>query len=203
MRRFYLLVCLFVVACSSLFADEYVISKIDCCSEDFYERQLALKYDDKSDVFYLFRSDYSSMYWFTLSPSDLVKLRTSLVKYKEWEELAKTNITEVTKELPDSSLSVKGTEIRGNDIYETLRDLTLHLYFISITKDAEDSVFTMLYLKGGEMQSRQNKYHDIEFESVTFLDDQVDALIQAISQEAVDAAVAAHNKKKADADLFN
>lgn len=85
MKKIFALVTVFILGLSTLFADEYVVSKIECIAADgLYDRELTFKYDDSENVYYLCRSTYSAVYWFTLTPENLEKLRANLKKVQEW-----------------------------------------------------------------------------------------------------------------------
>ena len=186
----------------SAFADEYVISKIECRdSEYFYNKSISFKYDDEENVYYLFRSDYSSSYLFTLTPEKLEQLRNNLSKTKEWVDLANANKTTISKELPDSEIKVEGTMKTGRNWYVTKKDIPLNFFFIS--SFSEEAEFTSLTIVGGESESKQNKYIDIEFENVVFINTAIDDFITAISKETVDKAKEKHANEKNASDLFN
>lgn len=202
MKKILFVFSFLICGLSALFADEYVVSKIDCMAADgFYDRELTFKYDDSENVYYLCRSTYSAVYWFTLTPAKLEKLRTNLNKVQEWSKLAKENKSSISKELPDSKISVEGTMKRGNDWYTTRWNIDLNFFFISqVTDEAE--VMSLL-LRGGEESSKQNQFVDIEFESVAFINTQIDEFIKAISSESVEEAKKKHRQEKTAADMFN
>ena len=198
-KRICLLLVLFAVI--NVFADEYVISKIKYYDGDYYTRELSLKYSDKNDEYYLFRSTYSRSYWYTLTSDSLDKLRNNLAKTKEWEQLAKANKSTITKELPDSVIEVEGTMKSGSEWYFTSSDIPLSFHFMSNIADDHESV--ALYLLGGEKGTTKNKYITIEFESMLIVDSQIDDFINAISEETINEAKLKHEKEKNTADLFN
>lgn len=192
---------LFIMSASA-FADEFYISSFDCVeAEHYHDREISLKYDDEDDIFYLYQSFYSSSYWFTLTPAKLELLRKNIAKAQEWTKLARENKTKVTKQLPDSTIKVPGAKRSGNDWYTTRYDLTLDFFFISVIDDSSDLVTLMI--RGDEEESRQNQFIDIEFESVIFLNDQIDAFAKAISEETIQAAKQERLNEKKTADLFN
>lgn len=200
MKRVLCLVFIFFVSIQA-FCDEYVISKIKCYDSTFYSCELTFKYNDKEDEYYIFRSTYSRSYWFTLTPEKLNALRNNLTKVKEWEKVAKDNVVELSKELPDSVIEVEGTMKSGADWYYSRFDIPLKFYFMSHMTDEIKSV--ALAILGGEKESTKNKYITIEFEDVTFIDSQIDDLIDAISEETVKEAILKHESEKNTADLFN
>lgn len=202
MKKIFALVTVFILGLSTLFADEYVVSKIECIAADgLYDRELTFKYDDSENVYYLCRSTYSAVYWFTLTPENLEKLRANLKKVQEWAKLAKENKSSISKELPDSSFSVEGTMKRGNNWYSTKWNIELNFFFISHISDEGEIISFMI--RGGEKSSKQNQYIDIEFESVVFLNTEIDALINAISSETIEAAKLKHCQEMKTADMFN
>lgn len=192
-------ICFFIV--TICFADEYVISKIECVeTQNLYDRELTLKYDDEDNVFYLFRSTYSRSYWFTLNPSKLEQLRQNLIKTQEWGKLAKDNKSSIKKEIPNSVIKVSGTMKSGNDWYTTYKDIPLKFFFVSSFSD--DFEIVSLMLVGDEQESKQNQFIDIEFESVLFLNSEIDDFANAISKETVDNAIKKHTEEKQAADIF-
>lgn len=202
MKKIFALVTVLVLGLSALFADEYVVSKIDCIAADgFYDRELTFKYDDSDNIYYLCRSTYSAVYWFTLTPTKLEKLRANLNKVQEWANLAKENKSSISKELPDSIFSVEGTMKRGNDWYSLRWNIDLNFFFISHISDEGEIISFMI--RGGEESSKQNQYIDIEFESVIFLNAEIDSLIKAISSETIEVAKLKHSQEKKTADMFN
>lgn len=202
MKKIFAFITVLFMGLSVVFADEYVVSKIDCMAADgFYDRELTIKYDDSENVYYLCRSTYSAVYWFTLTPAKLEKLRANLNKVKEWEKLAKENKSSISKELPDSKISVEGTMKRGNDWYTTRWNIDLNFFFVSQITD-EANVISLL-LRGGEVESRQNQFVDIEFESLVFINTEIDSFIDAISTETIESAKTKHKQEKSAADMFN
>lgn len=90
MKIKYLFFIIIFLNLSCIFADEYIISKLNCVEpENYYKRELLLKYDDEDDVYYLYKSTYSHSYWYTLTAADLDKFRTNVEKAKEWINIAK------------------------------------------------------------------------------------------------------------------
>ena len=184
------------------FADEYVISTIKCVEpENFFEKELTLKYDDEHDLYYIFRSSFSRAYWFTLTPEKLNHLRNNLNKAKEWSKLATTNKSSINKELPNSLIAVEGTMRSGNDWYTTRWDIPLNFFFISSFSDNAGAV--TLLMRGGSQESKQNEFIDIEFESVVFINSEIDDFFKAISKETVEKEKENRKKQKKDAELFN
>ncbi len=202
MKRLLTLIAVLFMGLSAISADEYVISKIDCVAADgFYDRELTFKYDDEENVYYICRSTYSSAYWFILTPAKLEKFRANLNKVQEWSKLAKENKASISKELPDSKISVYGIMKRGNDWYSTRWNIDLNFFFISQIN--EESEIISLLLRGGEEESIQNEFVDIEFESVAFFNYEIDSLISAISNETIEAAKTRHDQEKTISDMFN
>lgn len=184
------------------FADEYLISTIECVEPDnFYDSELTLKYDDENDVYYIFRSTFSRSYWFTFTPEKLDQLRNILKKAEEWSKLANNHKSSISKELPDSLMKVEGTMKSGNDWYTTRWDISLNFFFISLFSD--DTGAVTLLMKGGSQESKQNQFIDIEFESVVFLNSEIDDFLNAISKETVEKAKINREKQKKAAELFN
>ncbi len=200
MKRVLCLVFVVLLSVNS-FCDEYVVSKFSYYDSDFYSHEMTLKYSDKNNEFYLFRSTYSRSYWFTLTPEKLDALRNNLTKVKEWEKVAKDNKSTITKELPDAIINVEGTMKSGSDWYFTSSDIPLNFFFMSNISDDHESV--ALYLPGGEKGSTKNKYITIEFESMLLADAQIDDFIKAISEETINEAILKHENEKNTADLFN
>lgn len=202
MKKIFALVTVFLMGFSAVIADEYVVSKIECISADgFFARELTFKYDDSENVYYLYRSTYSGAYWFTLTPDKLEKLRANLNKVQEWSKLARESRSSIYKELPDSKISVDGIMKFGNDWYSTRWNIDLNFFFVS--QITEESDVISLLLRGGAEESRQNQFIDIEFESVFFLNNEIDSFINAISEETVEGAKKQHAKEKSAADMFN
>ncbi len=180
------------------FENEKII-KFNCSS--FYDREVTFKYDDEENVYYIYRSTYSSAYWFILTPAKLEKLRANLNKVQEWSKLAKEKKASISKELPDSNISVEGIMNRGNDWYSTRWNIDLNFFFVSQVN--EESEFISLLLRGGEEESSQNEFVDIEFESVVFINNEIDSLISAISNKTIEAAKTRHTQEKTISDMFN
>lgn len=202
MKKIFAFLMVFMLSLSATFADEYVVSKIECLSVDgFLDQEISFKYDDSENVYYLYRYTYSRSYWFTLTPEEVEKLRANLNKAKDWIKIAKENNSTIKKELPDSKISVEGSMSSGNDWYETRNDIDLDFIFVATL--AEEPKITSLLIRGEAEPSRQNQYIDVEFESVVFINEQIDAFIEGISEEAIEAAKEKHKKEKAEADLFN
>lgn len=184
------------------FADEYLISTIECVEPDnFYDSELTLKYDDENDVYYIFRSTFSRSYWFTFTPEKLEQLRNNLKKAKEWSKLANSNKSSINKELPNSLITVEGTMKSGNDWYTTRWDIPLNFFFISSFSDGVGAV--TLLMRGGAQESKQNQFIDVEFESVVFINSEIDDFFKAISKETVEKEKENRKKQKKDAELFN
>ncbi len=202
MKRLLTLIAVLFMGLSAVFADEYVISKVDCIAADgLYDRELTFKYDDELNVYYIFRSTYSAAYWFTLTPAKLEKFRENLNKVQEWSKLAKEKKASISKELPDSKISVEGAMKRGNNWYSTSWNIDLNFFFISQINDGAEII--SLLLRGGEEESIQNEFVDIEFESVVFLNSEIDSLISAISNETIEEAKNKHAHEKITSDMFN
>lgn len=202
MKIKYLFFIIIFLNLSCIFADEYIISKLNCVEpENYYKRELLLKYDDEDDVYYLYKSTYSHSYWYTLTAADLDKFRTNVEKAKEWINIAKKNKVSVKKELPDSELSVEGAKKSGNDWYFTRWDIDISFLFAAGFEN--DKELFILLLEGGESESSENMFIDIEFESVFFMNDQIYGLSNAISKETVEKAKLKHEEDKKTADMFN
>lgn len=202
MKKIITFVTILLVGLSAALADEYVISNIECySSEGFYDRELTFKYDDEEDVYYICRYTYSTAYWFTFTPTQLEKLREVLSKTQEWVKIASENRTSITKELPDSAISVRGIMKQGNNWYTTKWDIPLNFFFIS--QISENSELLTLFIRGNKEDSKQNQFIDIEFESVVFFDDGIEAFAKAISPETIEAAKEKHAQEKKSEDLFN
>lgn len=202
MKKMFLVLSFLVCGLSAIFADEFVVSRIGCSdAKTFYDEEILLKYDDKENVFYLFRSDYARDYWFILTPEKLKQLRETVKKAQEWSALAFEKKSEIAKDIPKSEIKVPVTMKRGNDWYTSSYDMTLYFKFISIFNDK--SSLTSLLVMGNAVSSRQNRYCELEFEAVIFVNSTIDKLAAAISEEAVNKAIEEQKKKQSDADMFN
>lgn len=201
MKKILCVVCLLAVGLLQIFCDEYQISSFSGYTEDFYEYELNLKYDDNKDIYYLFKKDYGSVYWYTLTPEKLDTLRANVEKVKQWIQIAKENKTSVTKELPDSKISTQGTLYTSSgDWYNSLLDIDLEFHFLSVMEESEDFA---IIIKGEKVRSEENKYIDIEFETMFLINNQIDYFAEAISVDSVEKAKKEHEKMKASQDLFN
>ena len=202
MKKIFSFVILTFLMISSVFADEYVISKIECIeAEHYYDRELSFKYDDEDDVYYIYRSTYSKAYWFTLTPTKLEQLRKNIKKVQEWSKIAKENKSSISKEVPDSLIKVEGIMKSGNDWYTTRWDIPLNFFFISSPSEGVEIVSFLM--RGGEQESRQNEFIDIEFESVIFINNDIDKFAEAISVETIENAKKKHAEEKKQEDMFN
>lgn len=202
MKKIFLILSFLFYGLSAVLADEFVVSRIGCSDAGtFNDREIILKYDDKEKVFYLYRSDFSRTYWYTLTPEKLQQLREIIKKAQDWASLAIEKKAAISKEIPDSSIRVPVTMKRGNDWYTSSYDLTLKFTFIS-TFDGSTSL-TSLLIMGTVVSSKQNRYTELEFESVIFINTLLDKFADAISEESVNAAIEAQKKKQFDADMFN
>lgn len=202
MKKLLILILVFVIGFSEVFADEYIVSNVECVDAKYMNnRELMLKYDDEDDVYYLCRYTHSAIYWFSFTPTKMEMLRANIKKAQEWAILAKENKSTITKELPNSTIKVSGTMKRGNEWFSTRNDISLNFFFVShITDEGE---ITTLLLRGDEEESRQNQFVDIEFESVVFVNKDIDAFLDAISPESISAAKERHAAEKKSADMFN
>ena len=202
MKKLFSLILIALFMIDFVFADEYVISKIECVdAENYHDRQLSFKYDDEDDVYYIYRSTYSRSYWFTLTTDKLNQLRKNIKKIQDWSKLAKENRSSIGKEVPDSLIKVEGTMKSGNDWYSTRWDIPLNFIFVSSFSDKSE--ITSFMIRGGEQESRQNEFIDIEFESVLFINDYIDKFAEAINEETVEKAKKKHADEKKQEDLFN
>lgn len=201
MKKLLLVVGLLFVVLAAGFTDEYVISTIDCYRTDyFFEKELVFKYDDENDLYYLYSSNSYSACWFILTPEDLEILRANVGKALDWIQIAKDNNTSVTKELPDSKMYIKAIMRRGDDWYNSRREITLTFTFLS--KIEPNEVLCSLLIDGTEVPTVQNQYIDIEFEDVVFVDDLIDFFYNAISEETIEKAKKQHEKQKEVDALF-
>lgn len=201
MKRFIIVFCLFVLFAATLYADEFIISEIQCYADNgvgINDEEINFKYDDESNVYYLQRSTFLDSYWFYIYPSDLEKLRANLAKAKEWSKIAKDNKVDVTKEIPNSTISIEATMKSSNDWYHTRRNIPLKFFFVA---DMEEQI-CMFIIKGGAQKSLKNEYIEIEFEDLIFVEDQIDDFIDAISPETIEKAIAKHQQKKKSSELF-
>lgn len=202
MKKLFLLISFIIFGLSTLSADEYVVTKFKCLAADgLYEREIDLKYDDKENVYYLFSSSYSTAYWFILSPEKLEKLRSNLQKVQDWSKLAKENKSSISKELPDSKISIEGIMLTNNDWYTTRWDIPLNFFFVSQINEGAEII--SLLIRGGAAESRQNEFIDIEFDSIIFINNQIDEFINAISSETIETGKNNHKEQKKAAEMFN
>ena len=187
---------------SAVYADEYVISKIDCYKKsygNFDNAEISFKFfDDEQNIYCLQWSTYSHTYWFPIMPEDLEKMRATLVKSKEWTRIAKENKTEVTKEIPGSTINVVGGMKSGNDFYTTRRPIPLTFIFAANAKEA----YYVLFIKGDSAKAKENEFIDIEFDTIGLYDYQIDDFIDAISPETIEKAKSKHQQEKKNAELF-
>lgn len=201
MKKVLLVLFLFIIFISGLYADEYVISTIQCLMEEYgtiSTEEINFKYDDEKNLYYLQWSKYAQSYWFYIYPSDLEQIRANLKKAKEWEKIAKDNKTNVTKEIPNSAISVKATMKSSNDWYTTRRNIPLNFFFAC---DVRESFYTLI-IRGGAEKSTQNEFIDIEFNTLVFDSKQISDFSAAISHETVEQAKIKHQQGKKAADLF-
>lgn len=202
MKKIFLILSFLVCGLSAMFADEFVVSSVGCSNaKTFYDEEITLKYDDKANVFYLFRSDYSRIYWYTLTPEKLKQLRENVKKAQEWAQLAAEKKSSISKEIPNSTIKVPVTMKRGNDWYTSSYDMTLYFKFISSFD--EKNGLTSLLIAGNAVSARQNRYCELEFESVVFINTSLDKFAEAISEESVNRAIEEQKKKKSEAEMFN
>lgn len=192
---------LFFVLIASMFnvySDEYVIGKINCFDANHIIK-MNFKYDDEEKVFYINRTDeYGKTYWFTVTNDQINTIRQSLGKCKEWIKIAKENQVDVSKELPNSKLSVPGAMKWSDDFYVSLYNLSLEFYFVAVNGTS------VLAIKGNKVRSSANQFIDLKWNDVMLIESDVDIFIDVISQENIDAEIKKHDEKKKDSDdLFN
>lgn len=193
---------LFITFTFSLFADEYVISDIQCYKKAFgniEKEEISFKFfDDEDNSYSLQWSTYSRLYWFIFESDSLRQLRTNLLKAKEWINIAKENKTNITKEIPNSSISFLGAMRSDNNFYTAKRLIPIRFFFAC---DVEKSYYT-IFLEGRTEKTMQNEFVDIEFENIYFVNNQIDDFIDAISPEIIEKAKLRHQQEKKASDLF-
>ena len=202
MKKVLLVLFLFIISIPGLYADEYVISKVQCLMENFGRintEEISFKYDDENDLYYLQRSTYTQIYVYIFKPSDLEQLRSNFLKANNWIKIAKDNKVSVSpKEMPNSAIPVKGAMKSGSNWYTTRLNIPLKFFFAC---DVNESFYT-LTIKGGSEKSSQNEFIDIEFDLLVFFNEQIDAFIDAISPENIERAKAKHQQEKKASELF-
>lgn len=201
MKRLLVLVSVFLLGLSALSADEYVVGSVDCYEVEYsFDSKLVLKYDDSKDVYYLVQDSLYRTKWFTLSPENLEKLREIVKKAQEWADIARKNSATVTKDIPDSQIKGECIMKSGNDWYKSYGNLALNFLFVA--NSDESGTNTFLGLIGDAKESLTNQFIDVEFESIVFVESQIDSLAKVISPESVQAAKEKHEAEKKVEDLF-
>ncbi len=75
------------------------------------------------------------MHGIYLSENDLQTIRNALIKFKDWEKIAKENNVKLDKEIPDSRIKTK-VDCKKYYITEKFRGVNLELSFIFFSQSA-------------------------------------------------------------------
>lgn len=193
-----LVLCLVCVVASS---DEYVISLVDCYTyndvwKNLDQKQIAFKYDDEADDFYLQVPGMFETAWIIIHPHQLDSLRAVLKKYFEWEQKAVENAVKIEKDIPDSRIMTDVTWKFGDDWYH---GKTLFLYFRFLSQSVTRH---QLIIRSDKVNSTSNQFIDYKLETLYLDKDQVLGLAEGIRQDFIDQKIEEHNKKKKVEDMF-
>ena len=178
----------FIFFTAQIFSDdsikEFTLGEVKCeemSNEYAYKRICRLRYDGK---YYLqINSSYTTS-WIDIDESQLETLRAAMVKYQEWRKIAKEKAVDVTKEIPNSSITSNVSWSSGSDFYK-----------------GESS---SLVLKSSKVSSESNRYIDYETGLIFFIDGDADDFQNMISSENIQKAIKNKAKETALTDsLFN
>jgi hypothetical protein len=186
-------------------AEEYTVYKGEYSAENFFSWEncnLEIRYDDKIKMYYYFYQlpITNTPVWIALTDSSLNTLRSNLAKYIEWVNTAQREKTNITKELPDSSITTAGvivdTGIGRKQCDENL--VTLKFVFSNDIKNNTPLLFIIsnkVYTRDGN-----NNITTIEIRNMQLTREQAHSLLNGIDQKNM-----ANNldKAKKAIDLFN
>lgn len=194
----------FIFFTAQIFSDdsikEFTLGEVQCeevSNEYAYKRICRLRYDGK---YYLqINSSYTTS-WIDIDESQLETLRAAMVKYQEWRKIAKEKAVDVTKEIPNSSITSNVSWSSGSDFYKGGYPIKLSFHILTI-KNGESS---SLVLKSSKVSSESNRYIDYETGLIFFIDSDADDFQNMISSENIQKAIKNKAKETALTDsLFN
>ena len=111
MKKPLIIALLLILSFAYINADEHLLFSGKCGEynsvwKNLNEKDYAIKYDDKDNVFYFRTADWINNAWIYLTWEDVAKLRKNLEKYFEWEKIAIENKVTIEKKLPFSLLYI-------------------------------------------------------------------------------------------------
>ncbi len=182
---------------SSLFANEYLVSKEDCWIYNSYSSRMEqataeIKYESEFDSFFL---KYDRLY-ISLSEDNLKDFRSACEKYFEWEKIAVENKAEIQKEIP--------IRIKIGAIWTTYSDDACmgvgELYF---TFFSQDPSMHQLVISSTKIEDVVSGYDDTKLEDLYFFKDEVEKLYKDISEEKIQSYLNDVKKQQDVESLFN
>ena len=203
MKRFLLVLFLMVFA-HNLYADEFLIGKMQCYKvlnynpDNLYPEEIAISYNDITYTYILQRSMYATSYRFTFFPFEIEKLRNNLSKIKEWEIIAKENKTSVSKELPNSIITVDGRM----KMYATNITRSFSLFSSVSIKLNDEEVTTVFVITGEGGKPKKLGEEIFIFDPLVFFAEDINKLSNLISPETLEQAKVKHQQEKKAAELF-
>ena len=185
------------------FAQEEIVLGVVSANEwndvfdNFNSKSFAVKYNPTKSKYYIKVDDWMNKAWIHFSPKEIESMRSVLSKFKEWNEIAISNSTEIEKEIP-------GGRYQCNVSWNAADSW----YFSSGYMDVRFKIFSQstkrhqLIMYSSKVSSTENEY--IDFKMPTLYLDLSDVLEfeDVISEKNIQSKLDAYNSNKSKDDLF-
>ncbi|MBR2281576.1 MAG: hypothetical protein IJ863_03020 [Spirochaetales bacterium] len=178
-----------------IFATEYTVSSYTYMDPKYYtDETMKIRYEDETNDYMFYVSDSYQTIWMVFTEEDLNIMRNTAQKALEWQKVALENKVEVSKEIPNSQLSMKIAEKSGSSFYSGSYKVPVRFNFVS----TEGAGLTVLMLVGGSTTASSNKYIDLEFVGQWIMD--IQGFADAISEKTISEAISKHNSASSNAE---
>ena len=165
--------------------------------DNFNDKSFAVKYNPEKSKYYIKVDDWMNKAWVHFSPKEIESMRSVLNKFKEWNDIAISNSTEIEKEIP-------GGRYQCNVSWNAADNW----YFSSGYMDVRFKIFSQstkrhqLIMYSSKVSSTENEY--IDFKMPTLYLDLSDVLEfeAVISEKNIQSKLNEYNSNKSKDDLF-
>ena len=165
--------------------------------DNFNDKSFALKYNPKKSKYYIKVDDWMNEAWIHFSPKEIESMRSVLNKFKEWNEIAINNSTEIEKDIP-------GGRYQCNVSWNAADNW----YFSSGYMDVRFKIFSQstkrhqLIIYSNKVSSTENEYIDFKMPTLYLDLSDVSDFEAVISEKNIQSKLEAYNRNKSKDDLF-
>jgi len=201
MKTKLILIMAALILTGSLFADEITIFEGSCYRwnktlKSLNGHEYWIRYETETNKFYLKTYDFINTIWVELDHSDIEKMRETFTKYLEWESKAVSEQVKIEKEIPESN--IRTISMWKSSKYHQSNSAELAFLFFSQTKN-----WHQLVIFSNKMISKDNEYIDCEIEGLYIDKEDVELLLNGISEENIKIKMDEYNELQKKEDMFN